>query len=54
MALYFFPFAIGNLLGPLVLGPLFDTIGRRQMIFATYGIAGVVLAISGAMFQAGR
>jgi len=51
--LYFFPFAIGNLIGPLVLGPLFDTIGRRKMIFATYGLAGVVLAISGAMFQAG-
>ena len=30
---YFFPFAIGNLLGPLLLGPLFDTIGRRKMIF---------------------
>ena len=53
VGLYFFPFAIGNLLGPIVLGPLFDTIGRRQMIFATYGIAGVVLAISGALFQAG-
>ena len=32
-ALYFFPFAIGNLLGPLLLGHLFDTIGRRKMIF---------------------
>jgi MFS family permease len=53
VGLYFFPFAIGNLLGPIVLGPLFDSIGRRQMIFATYGIAGVVLAISGALFQAG-
>ena len=31
---YFFPFAIGNLVGPLMLGPLFDTIGRRKMIFA--------------------
>ncbi|MGN6741819.1 MAG: MFS transporter [Amnibacterium sp.] len=51
--LYFFPFAIGNLIGPLVLGPLFDTIGRRKMIFATYGIAGVVLAVSGALFAAG-
>jgi MFS family permease len=50
---YFFPFAIGNLIGPLVLGPLFDTIGRRKMIFATYGIAGVVLALSGALFAAG-
>jgi MFS family permease len=51
-AVYFFPFAIGNLVGPLVLGHLFDTIGRRQMIFATYGLAAVVLAISAALFQA--
>jgi MFS family permease len=51
--LFFFPFAIGNLLGPLILGPLFDTIGRRQMIFATYGIAAVVLAVSGVLFSAG-
>src|ERR1700712_5758918 len=34
--LYFFPFAIGNLLGPLLLGRLFDTWGRRPMIFITY------------------
>jgi MFS family permease len=51
-AFYFFPFAIGNLIGPLVLGHLFDTIGRRQMIFATYGISAVVLAASAALFQA--
>ena len=49
---YFFPFAIGNLLGPLILGPLFDTVGRRKMIFGTYGIAGVVLAVSAWMFHA--
>nr|WP_218847254.1 MFS transporter [Psychromicrobium silvestre] len=52
IAFYFFPFAIGNLIGPLLLGPLFDTIGRRKMIFATYGLAAVVLAISAALFQA--
>ncbi|GAA4740346.1 MFS transporter [Amnibacterium soli] len=51
-AVYFFPFAIGNLIGPLVLGHLFDTIGRKQMIFATYGLAAVVLAVSAALFQA--
>jgi MFS family permease len=51
--LYFFPFAIGNLLGPLLLGRLFDSWGRRQMIFLTYGISGVVLAISAALFSAG-
>src|SRR3954468_3646875 len=43
--LYFFPFAIGNLVGPLVLGPLFDTLGRRKAIFGTYAISGVVLAV---------
>ncbi|WP_324606731.1 MFS transporter [Psychromicrobium lacuslunae] len=52
IAFYFFPFAIGNLIGPLVLGPLFDTIGRRKMIFGTYGLAAVVLAVSAALFQA--
>jgi MFS family permease len=50
---YFFPFAIGNLIGPLVLGPFFDTIGRRKMILGTYGFAGIVLAISAALFSAG-
>ncbi|MBF4583396.1 MFS transporter [Curtobacterium sp. VKM Ac-2865] len=51
-AVYFFPFAIGNLLGPLVLGRLFDTWGRRQMIFSTYLISGLVLAVSAFLFQA--
>ncbi len=51
--LYFFPFAIGNLVGPLVLGHLFDTIGRRKMILFTYGFSGLVLALSGALFGAG-
>ncbi len=50
-ALYFFPFAIGNLLGPLLLGPLFDTVGRRRMITGCYSFAGVVLAISAWLFQ---
>jgi len=49
---YFFPFAVGNLLGPLILGPLFDTIGRRKMIFATYAIAAVTLAVSAFLFNA--
>ncbi|MEU7632177.1 MFS transporter [Nocardia sp. NPDC049220] len=50
---YFFPFALGNLIGPLVLGPLFDTIGRRKMICATYVGSGVLLFISAWMFSAG-
>ena len=51
-ALYFFPFAIGNLLGPLILGRFFDTIGRRKMIGGSYTIAAVVLFISAALFKA--
>jgi len=31
-ALYGIAFALGNLIGPFVLGPLFDTIGRKKMI----------------------
>lgn len=52
-ALYFFPFALGNLLGPLVLGPLFDTIGRRKMIFFTYVFAGLTLLLSAFLFKQG-
>ncbi|GAA2164184.1 MFS transporter [Pedococcus bigeumensis] len=52
-AIYFIPFAIGNLAGPLMLGHLFDTIGRRKMIFSTYMIAGIVLLVSAFLFKAG-
>jgi MFS family permease len=52
-SLYFFPFAIGNLLGPLLLGHLFDTWGRRRMIFGTYTVAGAVLLVSAFLFHAG-
>ena len=47
------PFALGNLLGPLLLGPLFDSIGRKPMITATYAIAGVLMAVTGLLFAAG-
>ncbi len=50
---YFFPFAIGNLLGPLLLGHFFDTIGRRKMILGTYGLSGILLIITAWMFNAG-
>lgn len=49
----FFPFAPGNLAAPLVLGPLFDSMGRRKMIFASYVLSGIVLAVSAALFEAG-
>jgi MFS family permease len=48
---YIFPFAIGNFLGPLVLGRLFDSIGRRRMIAASYGIAGLALLATGYLFS---
>jgi MFS family permease len=51
--LYLLPLAAGNFLGPLLLGGLFDTIGRRRMIAATFGIAGVLLAVSGYLFAVG-
>jgi MFS family permease len=50
---YFIAFALGNLLGPLTIGRLFDTIGRRKMIAGTYLISGVLLAISAFLFKAG-
>src|SRR5579884_3983850 len=53
IGVYFFPFAVGNLIGPLVLGPLFDTVGRRIMILLTYGGSGILLAISAVFFHAG-
>ena len=53
VAKYFFAFAAGNLLGPLVIGRLFDTIGRRQMISSTYLLSGVLLAFSGYLFKLG-
>ena len=50
---FLLPFAVGNFLGPLLLGGLFDSLGRRPMIALTYGLAGVLLAITGWLFQAG-
>jgi MFS family permease len=50
---YFFPFAVGNLAGPLILGPLFDTLGRRKMITSTYCLSAILLAISGWLFDVG-
>jgi MFS family permease len=40
-------FAVSNFLGALLLSPLFDRIGRVQMITATYVGAGVLLAVTG-------
>jgi MFS family permease len=51
--LYIFPFAVGNLLGPLVLGPLFDTVGRKTMIAATYAVSALLLIATGFAFVHG-
>jgi MFS family permease len=48
---YILPFAAGNVLGPVLLGRLFDTIGRRIMIASTYAISGVLLAATGLLFR---
>lgn len=53
VGLYIFPFALGNVLGPLVLGPLFDRVGRRRMIALTYVLSGVGLALTGWAFMEG-
>ncbi|HEY3820345.1 MAG TPA: MFS transporter [Polyangiaceae bacterium] len=52
VAAYLLPFSIANLLGPWLLGGLFDVIGRRVMIAATYTISGLFIAVTGfAMFR---
>ncbi|HEY2530177.1 MAG TPA: MFS transporter [Xanthobacteraceae bacterium] len=48
---YILPFAAGNVLGPLLLGRLFDTIGRRIMIATTYAASGVTLAATAFLFS---
>ena len=52
-AYYFFAFAAGNLLGPLTIGRLFDTIGRKKMIAGTYLLSGVLLLIVSFLFKNG-
>ncbi|HVO16778.1 MAG TPA: MFS transporter [Alphaproteobacteria bacterium] len=47
------PFALGNALGPLVLGRLFDSVGRKPMITLTYTLSGALVAATGLLFRAG-
>jgi MFS family permease len=51
--LYLLPFAVGNFMGPLLLGRFFDTVGRKPMIAGTYILSGILLIITGLLFQAG-
>jgi MFS family permease len=50
---YLLPFAVGNFMGPLLLGRLFDTLGRKTMIATTYALSGILLAVTAALFARG-
>ncbi len=50
---YFFAFAAGNLLGPLTIGRLFDSLGRKRMIAGTYILSGTLLVITALLFRQG-
>src|ERR1700746_1273652 len=50
---YFMAFCAGNLLGPLTIGRLFDSLGRRKMIAGTYLLSGILLIITAQLFKAG-
>ena len=50
---FMLPFALGNFAGPVILGRLFDVVGRKIMITATYAISGILMAVVGWMFVAG-
>ena len=53
IGLYLLPFAAGNFLGPVLLGRLFDTLGRRIMIASTYALSGLLLAATAWAFAHG-
>jgi len=50
---FMLPFAFGNVMGPLLLGRLFDSLGRKTMIAATYALAGTLLCLTGWLFAEG-
>ena len=54
VGLHILPLAAGNLVGPFLLGPLFDTIGRRRMIAGTYAISAALLALTAILFARGE
>jgi MFS family permease len=53
VGLYLLPFAVGNFMGPLLLGRFFDTVGRKPMIAGTYILSGVLLIVTGILFKNG-
>ena len=54
VGLYIVPFAVGNFLGPLMLGRFFDSVGRKPMLALTYGFSGALLALTGYLFWQGH
>ncbi|MEU6541779.1 MFS transporter [Streptomyces sp. NPDC046859] len=50
---YFAVIAVGNFMGPLLLGKLFDTVGRRVMISSTYLLSGLLLFGTAWLFDRG-
>jgi MFS family permease len=50
---YFAVIAVGNLFGPLLLGHLFDSVGRKVMIAGTYILSGTLLLVTAWLFDAG-
>lgn len=50
---YVLPFSVGNFLGPFTMGRLFDSVGRRAMIVATYSVSAVMLFVTGWLFSRG-
>ncbi|WP_049622084.1 MFS transporter [Frateuria defendens] len=53
VGLFLLPFALGNFLGPLLLGRWFDLLGRRPMIAGTYALSGLLLALTAWLFRFG-
>jgi len=53
LPVYLVPLALGNFLGPPLIGRLFDTVGRRPMIAATYILSGALLAVTAWLFREG-
>jgi MFS family permease len=53
LPMHLLPFAVGSFVGPMVLGPLFDKVGRKPMIAATYGASGVLLIVALILFAMG-
>lgn len=46
LPLHLLPFALASFFGPLTLGKLFDSVGRKPMITATYGVSGILLLVT--------